>query len=311
MKVSVLMALYNGEKYLAEQLESIYFQTRRADEVLICDDGSVDGSVRLAEEFIRAHGLQDSWRVQVNEKNLGYAENFFRNMEGVSGDVIFFSDQDDVWYGNKIEKCCEILEENAEAVLLCSEFEPYICSEDAPEIPGQFLRYLKNDGSIERLRLNNRTIFIGSEGCTMCVRRQFINKIRPYHLDGWAHDDYVWKMAMAQDGCYYYHKPLIKRRMHSANVSKKKIRGRAGRIVSLERLQAGLEKMLEYGKQVGMNPGSQRLTEKNIRAASLRAGLLRDRKYSNFLILLLFHFHHYQSVKSIPVELYLAVKGRG
>lgn len=78
MKISVVMATYQGEKYLREQLDTIRLQTRRADEVILCDDCSGDATVEIAEQYIREYGLEAEWRILVNEKNLGYANNFHR-----------------------------------------------------------------------------------------------------------------------------------------------------------------------------------------------------------------------------------------
>ena len=76
MKVSVAMAAFNGEKFIEEQLASILSQTRPVDEVIICDDRSSDRTAALAEDFIARKHLQDTWRVEVNTQNVGYASNF-------------------------------------------------------------------------------------------------------------------------------------------------------------------------------------------------------------------------------------------
>ncbi len=309
MKVSVLMTLYNGMEYLQEQLDSIYNQTRKPDEVVICDDGSKDGSIEMIRNYIQEKGLEDSWVLHQNEKNLGYAENFYQGMFRTHGEIVFFSDQDDIWYEDKIEKCTRFMADNPKLALLCTEFEPYICSEDAPTIPNQFMQYMNGNKTLEHLELNNKTIFIGSEGCVMCVRRSFFEQTIPYHFEGWAHDEFVWKLALAQDGCFYYHEPLIKRRMHSNNVSKKKMRDLAGRIGFLERLQTSHQKMLEYGRAIGMDEQKQQLIVRNMESVDLRIGLMKHKKYFNTLKLLMKYANNYPSKRSILVELYMAVKG--
>lgn len=65
MTISVLMSTYNGEKYIIEQMDSLYNQTRRPDEVIISDDCSIDNTVQTAEKYIRAHGLEGQWRVLI------------------------------------------------------------------------------------------------------------------------------------------------------------------------------------------------------------------------------------------------------
>ena len=101
MKVSLVMAVYNGEKYLIEQLDSIRKQTYPIDEVILIDDVSTDNSYELIHQYI------DGWKLIKNENNLGYRKNFKKGLEIVDGDIIFLSDQDDRWHLNKIEVMVE------------------------------------------------------------------------------------------------------------------------------------------------------------------------------------------------------------
>lgn len=71
MKISLIMAVYNGEKYLIKQLQSINNQTNKIDEVILIDDCSKDRSVEIVEEFIKESQL-DNWKLIINNENLGY-----------------------------------------------------------------------------------------------------------------------------------------------------------------------------------------------------------------------------------------------
>ena len=102
MKVSLVMAVYNGEKYLIEQLDSIRKQTYLIDEVILIDDVSTDNSYELIHQYIDGYKLIN-WKLIKNENNLGYRKNFKKGLEIVDGDIIFLSDQDDRWHLNKIE----------------------------------------------------------------------------------------------------------------------------------------------------------------------------------------------------------------
>ena len=75
MKVSVALAAFNGERYIKEQLQSVYEQSLTVDEVIICDDCSSDNTVLVAESFIREKNLHGSWHIYKNKENLGYAGN--------------------------------------------------------------------------------------------------------------------------------------------------------------------------------------------------------------------------------------------
>ena len=73
--VSVVMATYNGEKYIYEQLESLKSQNYKIDEVVICDDCSTDNTKKIVLEFIRDNNLT-WWHFIQNNENYGYAKNF-------------------------------------------------------------------------------------------------------------------------------------------------------------------------------------------------------------------------------------------
>ena len=100
--VSVVIATYNGEKYIVKQLESIRNQTRKPDEVIIVDDRSNDNTFKIVKEYIQQYALRN-WRIYLNDCNLGYKGNFQKGIELATGKYIFLCDQDDEWERNKIE----------------------------------------------------------------------------------------------------------------------------------------------------------------------------------------------------------------
>ena len=65
MTVSVVMATYNGAEFIVEQLDTIREQSRPVDELIICDDGSTDKTVEIAQAYISEHGLKEKWRIFV------------------------------------------------------------------------------------------------------------------------------------------------------------------------------------------------------------------------------------------------------
>jgi len=102
MNVSVVLCTYNGEKYLQAQLESILAQTRRPDEIVLSDDASGDATVAIAEELLRGSGI--AYEIHVNAQNIGFRQNFAQAMQRAHGDILFLSDQDDVWHPEKIAR---------------------------------------------------------------------------------------------------------------------------------------------------------------------------------------------------------------
>jgi glycosyltransferase involved in cell wall biosynthesis len=100
LRLSIALATYNGEPYLAEQLESFATQRRRPDELVVCDDASTDATAAIVERF--SYAAPFAVRLEVNATRLGCAGNFARALSLCTGDVLFLSDQDDVWLADKL-----------------------------------------------------------------------------------------------------------------------------------------------------------------------------------------------------------------
>jgi len=309
MRVSVAMATYNGADYIQEQLDSILKQTRAIDEVIICDDCSKDSTVEIIKHFIHQNQLQDKWKIEVNKENLGFGSNFIEAIKKTNGDIIFFCDQDDIWIPDRIQVMESLMEKNHEILMLGSEYEPFESTTRAYKASPRDLASFKNDNTLEHVKLNSKSIFIGNLGCCMCIRKSFFEQILPYWYQGWAHDEFVWKLALCLGGAYVYHGITIRRRLHTANTSMGKMRDLKKRVKFLEDLLKSHTATLNFASDHHMNEEAMQLIEKNIRSVKLRIGLLKDKKYINTISLCLKYYKYYHSQKSIPVELYMAIKG--
>ena len=309
MKISVAIASYNGEKYIEEQLQSILDQTRKVDQVIICDDCSKDDTEGVVREFIKNNKLEDSWSFEVNSSNLGYASNFIKALNKTDGDYVFFCDQDDIWIKDRVEKMVKVMEENSKVMLLGSEFEPFASTADAPKPHDWELKTFKNDESLEHLEFNAKNVFIGCQGCTMCMRRSFLDKVKDYWYAGWAHDEYVWKLALCLDGLYFYHKITLKRRLHSNNVTLHTEHKNEQRIRYLDELLSSHQQTLKFAEDIGLDEDSIHLLKRNIQATKLRLSLIKEKKIFNTIKLLIGYTDCYHKCRSIPVELMMAVRG--
>ena len=106
-KVIIMMSTYNGEKYLAEQIESILNQTEKDFVLEIHDDGSTDGTL----EIIKAYAQKDKRICIDNSGHKGYPKCFFDLMKDAGEAKYYaFSDQDDVWLPNKIERAISFID---------------------------------------------------------------------------------------------------------------------------------------------------------------------------------------------------------
>lgn len=99
MKVNILMSTYNGEKFVAEQIESIQQQTFADWKLLIRDDGSTDKTCEIADEFAKK-----DQRIQlIKAENVGVIQSFYELVKTEEADFYFFADQDDYWLPEKLE----------------------------------------------------------------------------------------------------------------------------------------------------------------------------------------------------------------
>lgn len=111
---SVCVTTYNGERFIEQQLRSILEQIAAEDEVIISDDGSTDNTLKIVDSI-------GDKRIRIRHSNAHYfKDNFIEAMCEAKGDIIFLSDQDDVWLPGKYERCIKELEE---VDLVCTNSE--------------------------------------------------------------------------------------------------------------------------------------------------------------------------------------------
>lgn len=218
MKTSVVMAVYNGEKYLTEQLDSIRCQTQQPDEVVICDDGSTDHSISLINEYIAQHQLS-GWHVYRNPSNKGLTLNFLDGAAMATGDVLFFSDQDDVWHTDKIRRMCQAMMEKDALALYC--LADTIDSSGQPVTNRlQVLNRVKSSETLHQLTLSEKLKYARSPGLCLAFRKELLPDVRRMALDyHTAHDLPVGTAAAVQHRYYVLNEVLMHHRVHANNAS--------------------------------------------------------------------------------------------
>lgn len=305
--VSIVLATYNGERFIKEQLDTIKNQSITPNEVIIGDDRSSDNTVQIVDKYIKSEQLSDNWHFVVNKTNKGYAKNFIDLALMASGDYIFFSDQDDIWDLRKIERMSGILDENPDISLLCSNLEPFYYEEGARKWDKKDLDAMTNNGNIEKPIYNYFNFFCQRSGCTMCIRKDYLHAIESYWTLNWAHDDFVWKMAMLDGKCAIYQHCFLKRRMHANNASSMKIRTREWR---KEQIKAQLAQYQSYLTYAGKNKASDKKLEiirKNENCAKLRIHLLEKGNPLLWFRLLNQFRNCYPRRQAIILDLYLTI----
>lgn len=298
--ISVALATYNGEKYITEQLESILFQTCPADEVIITDDGSKDGTVARIQAFIAQHNLTEKWFVYQNETNLGFAENFRKAINLTKGDLIFFSDQDDIWMKDRIEKMSEVMQRYQDMGLLCTK-EQLFTDTDKPEIDNRAV-------SVPcKIALNPQTRFLRALGCAMCVKRSFYHTIIKDWYADWAHDEFFWSMAVLLGKAYRWDYTSIYHRVHSMQYSGHLGHTKEKRIRYLESVIKSSEYLLAYAKSNQLPQSTVDLFAKNVKAHQYRLKLVKDRNLA-CLFKLVPYIKYYYAPKSYLAEIKIALR---
>ena len=205
------MAVFNGERYLEEQLRSIAAQELLPDELVIGDDGSTDGT----EEIIRR--LSGTFpfpvRYRKNSTRLGFAENFRQTADRAEGDILFFCDQDDIWMKKKTACMAGLLDLHPEILALNASF--WVVDEKL-----RLKRSLEHFPQ-EKLRAVSLQEFLRHPkypGMSMAFRRELWEEVSSLKWpEGAAHDFMVNACAAQKHGLYKCGDRLVFYRQHAGN----------------------------------------------------------------------------------------------
>lgn len=217
MKISVVVSTYNGQEFILEQLESLKHQKRKANEVLIFDDGSTDDTVKIITDYISENAL-DNWKLIINKVNKGWRRNFMEGMWKATGDIVFTCDQDDIWRKDKLKVMEKIMLANSQINLLTSNYCEFF--DNGQEVIGPN----KNDKELKKISLRNNYLLVGQPGCTHCIRKNLIELSKKYWKPEYAHDALLWRLAIFSDSLYTYTDTLIKWRNHKNSAFAKESR---------------------------------------------------------------------------------------
>lgn len=200
------MATYNGSKYIQEQVNSILIQITESDEIIVSDDCSTDETLDII------NSINDK-RVKVfkNKTRLGYTKNFEKAISLSSGDIIFLSDQDDIWLNNKVVTCLNKLESCDFVVhdaLIVDLDRNVICSS-----------YFKARGTGKGFVHNFYKI--GYLGCCMAFKRKILRMAMPIPdlPNIITHDSWISLISEMGFRTDLIDTPLIEYRRHQNNTS--------------------------------------------------------------------------------------------
>jgi glycosyltransferase involved in cell wall biosynthesis len=206
MRISIALATYNGEIYLSQQLDSFVVQTRMPDELVITDDCSTDNSLKICKKF--AETAPFDVFIYENESNLGYCGNFNRALSKTTGSLVFLSDQDDVWFPEKIERLVSLAESDSESMVFMN---------DAALTNGELVDSgLTKLGQIRAAGFGDSSFVMG---CCAAVRRDFLDLCMPIPNGYPAHDKWVVGIAIGVGKRRIHEEVLQYYRRHGDNTS--------------------------------------------------------------------------------------------
>ena len=210
--VDILVTTYNtNEKYLKKQIESILKQTYKNIKVYISDDNSADPKIA---EILKKYKEQDE-RIElyIQPKNLGYNKNFEFLLKQSQSNYIMFSDHDDIWNKDKVEKSLKRLKEKDVDMVYCNCRQ---IDEDGIVLHDDYFKY-KNVPLVEgksKLAIS-RCVGIG---CSQIITKKIKDKMIPFKSNFIAHDWLSAFIANEENGISYIKEPLFDYRLHATNV---------------------------------------------------------------------------------------------
>jgi glycosyltransferase involved in cell wall biosynthesis len=301
MKISILMTTYNGEKFILKQAQSILSQTLKADEVIICDDCSVDKTYEIIEDFIKNNNL-NNWHLKRNVVNIGWRKNFFSGLNYVTGDIIFLSDQDDIWENDKLQIMTEKMMPHSNIMALTGYLT--LIDDDDRSLPNNknipFYGIDTNELSLNKF--TSRSPYTYVLGCTLAIRKdliKYINYLNDEDMYYINYDLFLWRVATFLDGAYYLNKRIVKYRIHNTNTSGATTEDLIGktdiatRCKFMEEHIKFIEKFLTIMESTDTTNKEYKTAvfDKSSKIAKLRIDLLKQKKIIN--IPLLFFNHEY------------------
>jgi len=202
------MATYNGASYIDQQLRSILCQLKEQDEVILVDDRSSDLTVEIAKGF-----GDDRIKIFINNANQGILKTFERAIRLASGDVIYLSDQDDVWYPSKVARFSDVFKLNPDVLLVLSDAE---LINDKGEVTARsfFEKRGTFTSSLPANILKNKYL-----GCTMAFRSSIVGDILPFPANIPMHDMWIGCISAFYGKVRFLDMPLMAYRRHENNAS--------------------------------------------------------------------------------------------
>ena len=214
-KIDILLATYNGEKYLKEQLDSILNQTYKNIRIIISDDCSKDTTPEILKEYQKK---DDRIELHIQKNNLGVVKNIEFLLKEVKSPYYMLADQDDYWLPEKAEKSLEKLKEE-KADLVFGDLE--VVDKNLNTMYRSFNDYMLLTRKINKYINSYKVNYLYNciTGCTVLAKKETIEKIIPLPTNSKRvlHDHWIGLMVALNGKLAYVPEKYIRYRQHGNN----------------------------------------------------------------------------------------------
>lgn len=299
-QVDILLATYNGEKYLKELIDSILNQTYKNIKLIISDDCSQDNTRKILEEYEKK---DERVAVYYQPQNLGYVKNFEFLLKQVKSNLYMLADQDDVWLPEKIEKSVETLKrENADLVF--GDLE--VVDKDLKTIYPSFNDFMLLSRKIKKYIKSYKLNYLYNcvTGCTVIAKSKFISKLLPIPANSkyFIHDHWLGIMMSIYGKVAYMPEKYIKYRQHGNNqVGTNKISHKFTKLTQVRELFINV-KLGVFGTYVENNDRFPKEIQELNQKAFDYFNMLKDKKNFNFKGWKIFHELYKTETKIYYIE---------
>lgn len=215
MKISVCIATYNGEKYIKDQLDSILCQIGNEDEIIISDDGSTDDTQNIILSYGDPRIKLFKHKTTVSNKNqptiYRVTKNFENALQNASGDIIFLSDQDDVWERTKVQEIRKIFEVQKANLVI---HDAMLINEQHKLIGDSYFQLLNSRTGLAKNIFKNSYL-----GCCMAFDKTVLKSALPFPKNLIAHDMWLGLIAERIGQVAFTDQKLIKYQRHESTVT--------------------------------------------------------------------------------------------
>jgi glycosyltransferase involved in cell wall biosynthesis len=217
--ISVALATYNGERFLAEQLRSLAAQTVLPDELVVYDDGSTDGTLGIVADFVRASPFPV--RVETDARRRGSSDAFFMAARSCGGDLVALCDQDDVFLPEKLERCRSAFERSDVLAVIHSSR----VVDESLRPTGKLFPEVRRTHVASALTSDP---WLAIRGMSMVVDARVVRlaaaEARPpsHYLEGATmhHDEWMYVLASSLGAVAFLAEPLALYRQHGGNATR-------------------------------------------------------------------------------------------